>query len=104
MSEKEYDDEIAPALLKLANRCKELGMPFTATVEYEMGKRGTTAAAIGENNLDMLVPYWAGRTGSRMDDLILAVARKITDLKMPHSCICLERFVPPDPKNREDQR
>jgi hypothetical protein len=101
MSEQQYDAEIAPELLRLANKCKELGMSFTATVEYEPGARGTTVAGIEDNNMDMVIAYWAGRYGGRLDDLLLAVSRRIRDLKLPHSCICLMQFgVPCSPDER----
>lgn len=100
MSEEIYDREIAPALLDLANRCKEAGMPFTATVEYVPGERGTTAAGIADDNFDMLVPYMGGRLGGKLDDLLIFLARRLRELGKPHSCICLQFFIAGDPKDR----
>jgi hypothetical protein len=89
MSQSEYDNEIAPELLRLANRCKDLGMPFTATVEYAPGERGVTASGIDDSNLDMTIPYLASVAGSRLDDFMVALVRRIRAMEIPHSCVCL---------------
>lgn len=101
MSEELYDSEIAPELLRLADRCKELGMPFVATVEYSPGERGTTASGIAASNMDMQVAYLAARYGSRLDELMIAMARRVREQGVPHSCIVLQRLgVEPAVKDR----
>ena len=42
MSEQWYDDEIAPALAEIAEKCRKKGVPMVAVVEYEPGERGST--------------------------------------------------------------
>jgi hypothetical protein len=37
-----YDADIAPALLVIAKRCQEAGLPFLAMVEYRTGAVGLT--------------------------------------------------------------
>lgn len=92
MTERQYDEEIAPVLLELVEKCGAAGMAFTATVEYEPGQRGTTAAGIDANNIDMLVPYLAGQFGGRLDDLLFSLSRRIMELGLPHSCVCLQHL------------
>lgn len=102
MSEETYDREIAPKLMELAIRCKELGMPFVAAVEYSPGSRGTTASSILNSNIDMQTVYLAARHGSQLDDLIMSLARIIIREKLPHSCIVLNKFgVAPSVEDRD---
>jgi hypothetical protein len=43
MSEKDYDEIIAPMLAEVAKKCEELGMQMVARVEWEPGNCGVTA-------------------------------------------------------------
>ena len=42
LTAKWYDDEIAPALAEIAEKCRKEGVPMVAVVEYEPGERGST--------------------------------------------------------------
>jgi hypothetical protein len=72
MSEKLYDEEIAPALREIMQKCREAGMPFLATVEYEPGNFGTSAdlPAVEERSLPMDWAYVAARSQGNVDMLI----------------------------------
>lgn len=46
-TEQQYDEEIAPLLKAVADRCSELGMDLVARVEWEPGEAGITQINIG---------------------------------------------------------
>lgn len=100
MSEADYDREIAPDLMRLAKRCEELGMPFVASVEYEPGSRGTTAAAIAADNIAMQVIWRAARLGNNLDGLMIELARVLRDRGLAHNSIALKPFIACDPADR----
>lgn len=75
MSEKIYDEEIAPELLKLANRCRELGMSFIAQVEFEHGETGRTDSECPGASCKQKIVHWAARAEGNVDRLFLAVDR-----------------------------
>jgi hypothetical protein len=100
MSEDAYDSEIAPRLLELAERCKELNMPFVAAVEYEPGQLASTASGVERDDLTILVPYLASRYANRFDDIALALARKLHELRLPHSCVSLKPWLECNPEDR----
>lgn len=80
-NEEIYDQEIAPKLLKLCQRCQGLGMSFIACVEYDASNQG-----IGRTEFEMpdegtklsaaqRLTHWAARSEGNIDRLLIAVMR-----------------------------
>jgi hypothetical protein len=77
VSEQEqwFDDEIAPALMALANRCRERGMAVVASVEYEPGKRSSTIAMPDGAGLAMQFQRLCANAGENIDGYMFAVQK-----------------------------
>lgn len=75
MSEKLYDDEIAPKLKELSEVCQRAGVPFLALVEYEPGEHGRTEYAPDSASLQMHIASFAARCDGDVDALVIAIAR-----------------------------
>lgn len=73
--EKWYDKEIAPALAKLAKRCKKKNMAFGAIVEYEPGSEGRTVYTTKEMSLAMQLGLIGIKSGGNIDKVIMAYER-----------------------------
>jgi hypothetical protein len=80
--EEIYDSEIAPALLKIATRCKELGFPFVAAVEWDSaveGQRGRTEFCPKDDekrpSAAQLLCHYAARSNGNIDSMLMAVMR-----------------------------
>lgn len=92
--EKIYDEEIAPKLLELCKRCKELEMSFIASIEYdpENSGRGTTEFQMpdekGKLSSAQRLVHWASRCEGNIDRLFLACDRHARE--HGHSSIYLE--------------
>jgi len=78
--EKFYDEEIAPTLLELGQKCKERGMPFLAAVQFNSGlpTEGvgkTLLGTVGHFNTDMMLIYLAMKAQGNFDQLALNVSK-----------------------------
>jgi hypothetical protein len=79
-NEEIYDTEIAPQLLNISVRCRELKMPFVASVEYERGKSGRTEFCPNLNgderpSTKQLFVHYAARCNGNVDALIMAIIK-----------------------------
>ncbi|WP_069267371.1 hypothetical protein [Paraburkholderia nodosa] len=74
-NEKFYDDEIAPALLELANKMRPRGMSMVATVEYDRGDRGSTCELAKDRGFEMDLLHALSRAGNHIDSFLIAVIR-----------------------------
>lgn len=72
-----YDSEIAPRLLEVARLCKEAGMPFVASVEYEPNCCGLTAdhPNIHDCGPSFRLARYAVFSRGNIDALITAIRR-----------------------------
>lgn len=75
LGEEWYDTEIAPQLLALAERCRERGMAFVATVEYAPGKRASTAAMVEGAGLAMQMLRLCANAGENVDGYMIALRK-----------------------------
>jgi hypothetical protein len=79
MSDKEqfYDEQIAPVLLDLANRCKDAGLSMISTVQYgpENDQRGTTALLQPDASLPMMMAHRCIMTAPNIDAYMIGLAR-----------------------------
>ena len=99
MSELAYDNEIAPELKRLADRCKELGMPFIAVVEYDTACRGRTQSGISPNSQEMYLIYLAAATGN-IDGTVISLARYARENGVSHNSIVLAQMGVPEQKGK----
>ena len=76
MSEKLYDDVIAPKLLEVAKLCKEAGIPMLATVWFDGEDSGTTRIVPAEPHPSFTLAHAAHRCRGNIDRLCFALARK----------------------------
>lgn len=69
-TEQEYDEIIAPMLLEVAKKAKELGMSLVARVEWEPGESGITQ--IGDlSSIGQLLTHAAAHSHGNIDALCL---------------------------------
>lgn len=94
-NEEIYDLEIAPKLRDLCERCRELGMSFVASVEYDpehAGRGRTEWQAPTKPTLQIsaaqLLVHWAARCNGNVDSLILAIDRMAKEYG--HSSVYLQ--------------
>lgn len=77
-NEEIYDSEIAPELMKLCARCKELGIAFVASVEYDAPNsgRGRTEFQPPDEadkcSAAQRIVHWASRCNGNIDALFNA--------------------------------
>ena len=73
--EQVFDSEIGPALLALAKKCEDLGMPFIAVCQYK--NEGTSHTAYVPEGSDPLVrmAYYAAQSKGNVDTLVAAIRR-----------------------------
>lgn len=86
--EQIYDEEIAPALLKIGKRCEELGFSIAASVEWKWGETGQTIFLADGHSAKQLLVHWAIKCHGNVDSLIMAIDRH--SQKHGHSSICLK--------------
>lgn len=75
MSEALYDEEIAPILLTLAEKCQANGIPFLALVEYAPYKCSRTEFLPTTACISQRIATWAARADGNIDSLMIAVQR-----------------------------
>jgi hypothetical protein len=68
--EKFYDDEIAPALLALRDKCRENGLSFVASVEWAPNESGRTASIAEEHGAGIILTNMAAMCKGNADSLI----------------------------------
>lgn len=71
MSENFYDTAIAPKLLEICELCKSQGIPFSATVEYELDARAETRFLPDGAGLAMTMLALVNHHGNNVDGFIL---------------------------------
>src|SRR5437016_434199 len=70
VSERFYDEEIAPILLRLAQKCQLNNMSFVASVEWNPGKTGKTISIHKDASIEIRLVYWAAIANGNADILI----------------------------------
>lgn len=76
MSEEEYDKEIAPMLLAVAERCRDLGYPMVAVVEYGPDQRGETRVLQeGLPSLPIAMLMMLSKHGNNIDGFLINLMR-----------------------------
>jgi hypothetical protein len=75
MSERFYDEEVAPALAAIAEKCLANGMSIVATVEYGPEDRGSTIALTPRPGLAMVMLGHCAKMGENIDGYIMGLQR-----------------------------
>ena len=75
MSEKLYDEVIAPKLKEISELCQANKIPFVALVEYEPGEHGRTEFMPFEASIQMHITTMAARCDANVDALMIGIAR-----------------------------
>lgn len=90
-----YDAEIAPELLRLAQRCQERGMSFIASVEYAPDERGGTYALTADAGLQMHMLHICSRTAPNVDAYAMGLVKHCVAKGIGHGgSIILSRMMP----------
>lgn len=97
MSEKIYDEQIAPKLLELAAICKENKIPFIATCEYEPDSLGSTFAWLdfekGQGSVAMLMNYVSVMAKGNVDNFAINLLKWSKKLNIDYTqTLFLKRF------------
>jgi hypothetical protein len=74
-----YDAEIAPALLMIGKRCQELGLPFTALVEWAPGEIGETSIMTSEASLPLKMAWLSMRANGNVDAFLFSLIRHLNE-------------------------
>lgn len=75
MSEKLYDERVAPLLMEAAKICMELNMPLLALVEYAPDKRGETRVVMPGEGLAMTMARHVVKCGVNVDAYMIGLTR-----------------------------
>jgi hypothetical protein len=79
-TEKEYDDEIAPLLKAVAERCQELGMAFVARVEFDgddgVKSCGVTQVGNDDSSVAQRMAQMAAHCGGNFDALGIEMRKR----------------------------
>lgn len=70
-TEKDYDEIIAPMLLAVAERAKELGMTLVARAEWEPGEGGTTCLGDLASSMPMIMTRAASMANGNIDSMLM---------------------------------
>lgn len=78
-AERAYDDEIAPALLKVVERCKELGIHMVAHVEWWPGETGITQHVPAGASVQLRMTQMSAHAHGNFDALGISMLRSDID-------------------------
>lgn len=101
-SEREafYDTEIAPALLRLANKCADNGLSFLASVEWAPGESGRTRKFVEPFGISMDLADAMFRANGNIDSFMIYLMKRAR--KVGHSSAVLHQLgVAPEPEAHE---
>ena len=75
MSEKVYDEEVAPLLLEAGRICERNGMPIVARVQYGPDDVGDTCFLGESPSYATQLVYWAIQVKGNLDMLMMLASR-----------------------------
>lgn len=78
-AERAYDNEIAPALLAIVNRCKELGIHMVAHVEWWPGETGITQYVPDGASVQLRLTQMAAHAHGNFDAIGISLLRSDID-------------------------
>lgn len=96
--ERFYDEEIAPALGAIMQRCNDAGMSILVYAEYEPGNCGQSVAMQPSAGISFRLAEVAARSNGNVDTLIIALMKYAT--AHGHSSVILSQLgVPLSPNH-----
>ena len=75
MTEKLYDDIIAPKLLEIGEICVKNNIPFLAVVEYASSMIGKTQLQTKDECLEMVMIRHCAKTAPNLDGYVLGLMK-----------------------------
>jgi hypothetical protein len=85
-NEQWYDDEIAPAMVALAEQCKNRGVAMIAVVEFEPGgERGMTTTLPGGCGTAMAMLLHCTQMGLNIDGYVMGLLKFCKDRGIDYS-------------------
>jgi hypothetical protein len=75
-TEQQYDEIIAPMLLAVADRCRELGMSVVARVEWAPGEIGVTQVVPEDAGIRQKLTQLAAHAKGNIDALCISLLRR----------------------------
>lgn len=75
MTEKIYDEEIAPLLKKVGDLCVKHGIPFLAVAEYAPAMIGRTEFRTNDECIEMLMISHMAKTAPNIDGFLIGLIR-----------------------------
>lgn len=75
--EEEYDQIVAPLILKVAQICKELGMTMIARIEWAPGECGITQSGDWHWSASQILACYAAHVDGNFDLLAKEILREI---------------------------
>ena len=95
VNERWYDEEIAPALAEIAQKCHARDIPMVAVVEYDPGKRGRTYVSTPKEGLAMTMLGHCAKMGENVDGYMIGLVRYCYEKGIDTSgSIYLRKFEP----------
>jgi len=76
MSEQEYDEIVAPMLLEVLHKVKELGGSMVARVEWEPDHAGTTQWVPDSAGIGQKLTQLAAHSGGNIDTLCITAMKR----------------------------
>jgi hypothetical protein len=76
-TEKEYDEIIAPMLLAVAEKCKELGMTLVARCEWEPGESGITQIGDMTTSAAQMMTQTAAHSHGNVDKMLMHLIQTV---------------------------
>ena len=70
MSEKIYDDKVAPLLKEAANICKKNNMSIVCIVEFSPNCTGETISITGKQGIETTMAYLAVKSNGNADKML----------------------------------
>ena len=94
MTEKIYDEEIAPKLLEIAKLCEAKRIPFLALTEWSPGKVGRTELKVENECIEMLMVRHCAKTAPNIDGYIIGLGKwaKEKNVRMDASIVMRKMF------------
>lgn len=96
-----YDKEIAPELMRLAERCHEKGLSLVVAVEYRKGEVGRTYALQKHPKRGLLMTLFSllGLCGTNIDGYVMAVLKHCKEHNIPYDSSIVLHLLEKKPGN-----
>ena len=102
--EKFYDEEIAPKLLELGQKCQDNDISFFALVEYSPKESGyaKTQTIAKEHSLVPIMLASIAKNANNIDAFAFSIISHLRKNDIPHSSCFLLPYLACEPKDRKN--